>query len=72
MVKKAMARFADAWASLGVDAGLEAAALVSDAHWPESGHVHQEDAVSCPMSISVQIRRMKSTFARDPGAAKEE
>lgn len=39
---------------------LEWAAQVSDAHWPESGHIHQDGAVSCPMTISVEIRRQKT------------
>jgi hypothetical protein len=41
------------------DMALELAATVADKHWPESGHVHQEGAVSCQMSVSVEIRRLK-------------
>ena len=36
----------------------EACAKIADEHWPESGHVPSHpDAVSCPMSISILIRR---------------
>ena len=42
------------------DAALEAAALIADGHWPETGHVQQHGAISCAMSISVAIRRLKS------------
>lgn len=42
------------------DAALEEAALIADQHWPEAGHVHQPDAISCQMSISIAIRRLKS------------
>jgi hypothetical protein len=38
---------------------LEYAAQIADAHWPESGHVHQDGAVSCQMTVSVDIRRAK-------------
>lgn len=41
------------------DQALEEAALIADAHWPESGHIHQESSVSCQMTISIQIRRSK-------------
>jgi hypothetical protein len=44
------------------DGALEEAALIADEHWPERGHVPQHEAVSCPMSISIQIRRRKSTY----------
>jgi hypothetical protein len=44
---------------------LEYAAQIADAHWPESGHVHQEGAISCQMSISVEIRRRKGVAYRD-------
>lgn len=40
---------------------LEEAAVIADGHWPESGHVGQHDAVSCQMSISILIRRLKKT-----------
>lgn len=46
------------------DSGLEEAATISDQHWPESGHIHQEGAISCQMSISVEIRRRKSTYGK--------
>jgi len=45
---------------------LEYAAQIADAHWPESGHVHQDDAVSCQMSISVEIRRAKTLKKWEP------
>jgi hypothetical protein len=48
------------------DEALEYAAQIADAHWPESGHVHQSDAVSCQMSISVEIRRAKGTKEWQP------
>lgn len=38
---------------------LEEAARIADAHWPEAGHVHADGSVSCAMSISIQIRRLK-------------
>jgi len=41
------------------DDTLEEAALIADEHWPESGHAHQLGAVSCQMSISIEIRRLK-------------
>jgi hypothetical protein len=44
---------------------LEYAAQIADAHWPESGHVHQEGAISCQMSISVEIRRRKGVAYKD-------
>ena len=46
------------------DIALEEAALIADAHWPEEGHCHVEDAVSCQMSISILIRRRKSTYGK--------
>jgi hypothetical protein len=46
------------------DVALEEAARIADEHWPESGHVPQHDAVSCAMSISIQIRRLKSTYGQ--------
>jgi hypothetical protein len=49
---------------------LEAAALIADKHWPESGHVHQEGAISCQMSVSVEIRRLKSKLRTPDIAAK--
>lgn len=48
------------------DQALEDAALIADQHWPESGHVACPEAVSCPMSISILIRRLKSTYASTP------
>jgi hypothetical protein len=45
------------------DQALEDAARIADEHWPESGHVHPDDSVSCPMSISILIRRLKSVRA---------
>ncbi len=39
---------------------LEYAAQLADEHWPESGHIHIEDAVSCQMSISIAIRKAKT------------
>lgn len=44
------------------DTALEEAARIADRHWPESGHVSCAGAVSCPMSISIMIRRLKSTY----------
>lgn len=38
---------------------LEIAAEIADQHWPESGHVHPDEAISCQMSISVMIRRLQ-------------
>lgn len=50
------------------DAALEEAALIADEHWPESGHDHSDESVSCAMSISILIRRLKSPAAgRGPG-----
>jgi hypothetical protein len=46
------------------DNALELAATVADKHWPESGHVQQEGAISCQMTVSVDIRRLKGNKER--------
>jgi hypothetical protein len=45
---------------------LEYAAQIADEHWPESGHVHQKEAISCQMSISVAIRKAKTLKEWEP------
>lgn len=49
----------------------ESCARISDHHWPESGHIPMsgEGAVSCPMSISIMIRRRISAGADARAAA---
>lgn len=47
-----------------VDDALESAAVIADKHWPESGHVPQQGAVSCAMSISIEIRRLRSDYPK--------
>jgi NTP pyrophosphatase (non-canonical NTP hydrolase) len=43
---------------------LEDAAKIADGHWPEDGHVHPTEAVSCQMSISILIRRLKAMYQK--------
>lgn len=50
------------------DSVLEVAACIADGHWPEAGHEPQHGAVSCAMSISITIRRLKSTYYPDRAA----
>lgn len=51
------------------DDAYEQAASIADTHWPEAGHVHPDEAVSCAMSISILIRRLKSTHGKPVGPA---
>lgn len=53
------------------DRALEEAALISDKHWPESGHVPCQGAVSCAMSTSIEIRRLKTDARLAADAPKE-
>ena len=48
----------------GMLLAFEQAAEIADEHWPEQGHVHPEEAISCQMSISVLIRRRETALRK--------